>query len=315
MCEIGRLGGGAFLIFDALITNQTGRRGCVYDRDVQLHYPAGGNSAQTNLPNRTTGTSNVVAELRRIEPAYNGIEELKPQQLTGNFCLNAGQTRPTFLIYNVPEGWEAATLLIGGTQTVNLCLARTEKVLNGFREIEAHTACHFTFDWESVGEVQLLPSEGFFFAAEMPASNCDSLTPFTVSRGAEVQQDKQPATRIQVNNNWEDLARSLVGSITLQLPFVQVDLIRLVESQHKITNGQRITITSTLSRTVPSGMDAKYRFVWREYRMDGFLIVNMQADAGYTIHSVRVPYSIYGKVRPSVEVIYERLCPTPTAAP
>ncbi len=80
-------------------------------------------------------------------------------------------------------------------------------------------------------------------------------------------------------------------------------------------DGQRITITSTLSRTVPPGTDAKYRFVWREYHTDGFLIINMQADAGYTIHSVRVPCSIYGEVRPSAEVIYERPCPTPTATP
>jgi hypothetical protein len=297
----------SFLVMDVTLTNNTGERRCLYDYDIQLNYAGGENVPATNIPNRDY----TVDELRKVDNTYLIIDFVKPNVFwVGAFCVEANTTRATVLVYSVPEDWAGSVLRFGernGTE-ITLCLLRRDQVINGFREVVMLTDCHFNFDWEQTSETLLPPDQGFFYAEEVAVSNCDSQFPTTLERGTNVAQ--LPSVKITVQNDWASLIAMLPPTHPiLQVPISIANYIRRLEERHRITDGQSwITITNNIAKQVPSGIDAKYRFVWRELEVKGNLVVQINGNEGYNLYTLRVPYSIRGQIRPSIQTIYERAC-------
>jgi hypothetical protein len=296
-----------FLVMDVTITNNAAERRCLYDYDLQLYYMSGQNEPITNIPNRDY----TVDELKKIDPAYQEIDFVKPNVFwVRAFCVEAGDSRESVLVYGVPEDWAASILRFGERNgaEIRLCLLRKDQVVNGFRDVTMLTQCHFSFDWEQTAEVILPPDQGFFYAEDVSISNCDSKFPTVVERGTNVAQ--LPKVKIAVDNTWASMA-AMVPPLhpVLQVPIGFARFVSFLEERRRITDGQPwITITNNLSKQVPSGTDAKYRFIWQEVELLGNIIVYVNADEGYNIYTLRVPYAIRGHIRPSIQTIYERAC-------
>jgi len=224
--------------------------------------------------------------------------------------VDAGASRESVLVYGVPEDWAASILRFGERNGVEikLCLLRKEQAADGFRDVTMLTQCHFSFDWEQTAEVILPPDQGFFYAEDVSISNCDSKFPTVVERGTDVAQ--LPRVKITVDNTWARMA-AMAPPLhpVLQVPISAARFVSFLEERRRITDGQPwITITNNLSKQVPSGTEAKYRFIWREVELLGNIIVHVNADEGYNIYTLRVPYSIRGHIRPSIQTIYEQAC-------
>ncbi len=129
-----------------------------------------------------------------------------------------------------------------------------------------------------------------------------------MERGTNVAQ--LPNVKITIQNDWASLIAMIPSTHPiLQVPISIINCIRTLEERRRIIDGQPwITITNNIVKQVPSGTDAKYRFIWREVEVKGNLIVQVNANEGHNLYTLRVPYSIRGQIRPSIQTIYERAC-------
>jgi hypothetical protein len=306
--------GRTYLIFDVTVFNRDDRRRCLYDGDFRVRYLAGENEDQTTLPN-LNGSAD---RLKEVDSAYVLRDYPKPNQFQYNvrgldFCIDPNSYRETMLVYAAPEDWAQMVLLFGEKFPVpiSMCLARSNTAENGFQSVFFTTRCRFEATFEQISE-EYNPT-GFKYAVEETIMNCDSDNPTTASWGAS--QPQLPTAAIEIKNSWADILNVILPTeIALRTPIGTVALQRKVEQNHQLKAGESwITVNVNLSKTIPGRTSAKYRFLWREYKVKGIISLNMLSEDGnYTIVRSRIPYEITGQIRVSVETVYEQACGTAT---
>lgn len=202
------------------------------------------------------------------------------------------------------------TLQLGESSgnTASMCLARTNTVKGGFREIYFTTRCSFRITFEQSSEAYL--TDGFFSAVEETVQNCDSDNTTVIAKGAQVPQP--PSVDVQLvtaPRDFFDFMESLLPDrFVVNVSFVRIELVREVATHHVVDVGKPLVLTTSLEKIVPGRSEAKYRFTWREIVVKGMMKVEAVSDDGHVIFESYVPYNIHGQIQQTVETVYERPC-------